>query len=60
MIDQYTNEVTDFKPTRIKTQTPKFKSMDINARMFNDDLEYEDFDDIYDEDDILRYEPLED
>ena len=55
MIDKYTNRVTDFKPKRIKARTPKFKSMDISAKMFNDDLEYEDFDDICEEEDIQYY-----
>ena len=34
----------------------EFLSMEERTRVFNDDLEYEDFDDIYDYEDIRKYD----
>ncbi len=54
MIDSYTSELPRSYVKSTKATAPKFKALDINARIFDDDLEYEDFDDIYDDEDIQQ------
>ncbi|MBQ7521560.1 MAG: hypothetical protein IJU14_01615 [Clostridia bacterium] len=54
MIDNYTSELSHSYSKNTQAKTPKFKALDINARIFDDDLEYEDFDDIYDDEDIQQ------
>ena len=55
MLDKYTNRITDFVPDRKPPKKSAFPPVDISTRVFNDDLEYEDFDDVYDNDTFPSY-----
>ena len=55
MLDKYTNRITDFVPDRKPPKKSAFPPVDRSTRIFNDDLEYEDFDDVYDSDTFPSY-----
>lgn len=47
---------TSKNKANVLRNSSEFLSMEERARVFNDDLEYEDFDDIYDYEDIRKYD----